>query len=583
MASTTAMLTGLSGLSANARRLEVIGNNIANANTTAFKSNRMLFAPTFNRSFSLGTGPSTATGGTNPGQVGLGVTIAGTQRNFTNGAPSVTGVATDMALEGDGFFVVERAGSQYYTRAGAFQRNAQNDLVTISGERLQGYGIDEDFNIVTGRLQTVNIPLGTLTIAEATRNVNFSGNLNADGVVGSQGSIHTFDQLLEGGVAATSTTLLTALDGAGINVGDTINISGASRGDKVLPDATLTVSAGMDVNGFMGFLADALGVVDNGGFVSTEPTGSQPGGVSIAGGVITLEGNIGTLSDIDLQSTFISIEDSTGTSEGSPFSVAKTQDANGESVRTSFVVYDSLGAEVEVDVTMALALADNNGTYWRAFLHSADDTDTALHLEAGARNGSFTTAAPLLQFDNNGVLASSSSVAIELDRFNTGATDPLSVNLSFASDGANGIGGQVTALANSGGHSSLAAVYQDGSPIGTLSSFSVGDDGVITGGFTNGLTRSIGQIAVASFTNQEGLVDIGNNLFRVGPNSGTPLITTPLNFGTGRIVGGALELSNVDLSAEFINMILTSTGYSASSRVITTADQLIQQLLTVGR
>lgn len=580
MASTTAMFTGLSGLSANARRLEVIGNNIANANTTAFKSNRMLFAPTFNRSFSLGTGPSTATGGTNPGQVGLGVTIAGTQRNFTNGAPSVTGVATDMAIEGDGFFVVERAGSQFYTRAGAFQRNAQNDLVTISGERLQGYGIDEDFNIVTGRLQTVNIPLGTLTIAEATRNVTFSGNLNADGVVGTQGSLHTFDQLLEGGVAATGTTLLTNLDGAGINVGDTINIAGASRGDKVLPDATLTVSAAMDVNGFMSFLADALGVVPDGGFVSTEPTGTQPGGVSIAGGVITLEGNIGTLSDIDLESTFITVEDSTGTSEGSPFGVSKTQSANGESIRTSFVVYDSLGAEVEVDITMSLALADSNGTYWRAFLHSSDDTDTALHLEAGARNGSFTAAAPLLQFDNNGVIASSPSIAIELDRFGTGATDPLNVNLSFSADGA---GGQVTALANSGGSSSLAAVYQDGSPIGTLSSFSVGDDGVITGGFTNGLTRTIGQIAVASFTNQEGLVDIGNNLFRVGPNSGTPLITTPLNFGTGRVVGGALELSNVDLSAEFINMILTSTGYSASSRVITTADQLIQQLLTVGR
>lgn len=580
MASTTAMFTGLSGLSANARRLEVIGNNIANANTTAFKSNRMLFAPTFNRSFSLGTGPSTATGGTNPGQVGLGVTIAGTQRNFTNGAPSVTGVATDLAIEGDGFFVVERAGSQFFTRAGAFQRNAQNDLVTISGERLQGYGIDEDFNIVTGRLETVNIPLGTLTIAEATRNVNFSGNLNADGVVGTQGSIHTFDQLLTGGVAATSTTLLTALDGAGINVGDTINIAGASRGAKVLPDATLTVSAGMDVNGFMSFLADALGVVTDGGFVSTEPTGAQPGGVSLAAGVITLEGNIGTFSDIDLESTFITVEDSTGASEGAPFGIAKTQSANGESVRTSFVVYDSLGAEVEVDVTMALALADNNGTYWRAFLHSADDTDTALHLEAGARTGAFTTAAPLLQFDNNGVIASSPSIAIELDRFNTGATDPLSVNLSFASDGA---GGNVTALANSGGNSTLAAVFQDGSPIGTLSSFSVGDDGIITGGFTNGLTRTIGQIAVASFTNQEGLVDIGNNLFRVGPNSGTPLITTPLNFGTGRVVGGALELSNVDLSAEFINMILTSTGYSASSRVITTADQLIQQLLTVGR
>src|SRR2546426_10858221 len=130
MASTTALFTGLSGLAANARRLDVIGNNIANVNTTAFKSNRMTFAPTFSRNFSLGTAPSATNGGTNPGQIGLGVSIAGTQRNFSNGAISATGVATDVAIEGDGFFIVDSGGEQLYTRAGAFTRNQQNDLVT---------------------------------------------------------------------------------------------------------------------------------------------------------------------------------------------------------------------------------------------------------------------------------------------------------------------------------------------------------------------------------------------------------------------------------------------------------------------
>jgi len=126
-------------------------------------------------------------------------------------------------------------------------------------------------------------------------------------------------------------------------------------------------------------------------------------------------------------------------------------------------------------------------------------------------------------------------------------------------------------------------VFQDGSPLGVLSSFSVGENGTITGGFTNGLTRTIGQLAIANFTNPEGLVDSGNNLFAVGPNSGTALITEPLEFGTGRIIGGALELSNVDLSQEFINMILTSTGYSAASRVVTTTNELMNQLLVLGR
>ena len=126
-------------------------------------------------------------------------------------------------------------------------------------------------------------------------------------------------------------------------------------------------------------------------------------------------------------------------------------------------------------------------------------------------------------------------------------------------------------------------MFQDGSPIGTLTNFSIGETGLITGAFTNGLTRSIGQVAVGKFSNPAGLVDVGNNIFSIGPNSGDPIVTSPLDFGTGRLIGGALELSNVDLSREFIDMIVTSTGYSASSRVIQTTDELIDQLLVLGR
>ena len=184
----------------------------------------------------------------------------------------------------------------------------------------------------------------------------------------------------------------------------------------------------------------------------------------------------------------------------------------------------------------------------------------------------------MLQFDNFGQLATGGQYNIQVDRFQTGALDPLQIAMRFSSDA-----DQVSALSNTGGGSTIAAVSQDGSPLGVLSSFSVGENGTITGGFTNGLTRTIGQLAIANFTNPEGLVDSGNNLFSVGPNSGTALITEPLEFGTGRIIGGALELSNVDLSQEFINMILTSTGYSAASRVVTTTNELMNQLLVLGR
>ena len=109
MPSTTALFTGLSGLATNARRLDVIGNNIANVNSTAFKSNRIHFAPTFSRTLSMGTSPTGLTGGTNPRQIGQGIMISATQRDFQNGAISATGISTDVAIEGDGFFVVQQA------------------------------------------------------------------------------------------------------------------------------------------------------------------------------------------------------------------------------------------------------------------------------------------------------------------------------------------------------------------------------------------------------------------------------------------------------------------------------------------
>ncbi len=586
MASTTALFTGLGGLNVNSRRLEVIGNNISNVNTTAFKSNRMLFSSAFNRTVSLGTGPTANSGGTNPGQVGLGVTMAGTQRNFNNGAISPTGINTDLAIEGDGFFVVERNEEQFYTRAGSFQLNSNNDLVSLSGDRVQGYVIDDEFNIIDGSLENLNIPLGTLTIAEATSNVTFNGNLNADGEVATTGSLTRFAALTSGGgTAATAATALTALDGPLFAADDVITINGAERGGKVVPDASFTVTATSTVADFANFMMDALGIVPDGGFDPTHPSfnTAEDGGFNVnASGQLELLGNRGELNDIDLEASDFLVVDSSGTPKSNPFIPTKVNAADGESVRTTFVTYDSLGTEIRIDLTMTLAHRDDAGTHWRTFLHSADDTDLALHLETGDRAATVapfaTEFAPLVSFDNYGQISGVPQLNIELDRLNTGALDPLQIALQFDSGS-----DAVSSLSDTGGNSTIAAVYQDGSPIGTLSSFSVGEDGIITGGFTNGLTKSIGQVAVAKFTNSEGLVDAGNNLFRMGPNSGTALITEPLNFGTGRVIGGALEQANVDLSQEFTNMILTSTGYSASSRVINTTNELIQQLLVLGR
>ncbi|MCH8824682.1 MAG: flagellar hook-basal body complex protein [Planctomycetes bacterium] len=596
MASNVAMFTGLSGLAANARNLEVIGNNIANVNTIAFKSNRMIFSPTFSRNFSLGTSPGDSTGGTNPGQIGLGVSIAGTQRNFNNGSISATGVATDVAIEGDGFLIVDKAGERFFTRAGSLQRNAVNDLVTISGARVMGFAVDEQFDIIVGNLVPLNIPVGTLTLAESTKEVRFNGNVNPSGVVATTGSVHTSkafftDPGLGGGTEMDGTLDLTnpafslyVDDGVGgssvvIEGGAQaiITVSGVEKGGKDLGSHTFgfmtsaqAAAAGVDdfgttMNDYLVFLDQVLGI--DGTTINSQTLG---GSVTINNvtGQLVIKGNEGTVQDLafdisDQAVTYAGVP--VGTPLSQPFSMSKANAADGESVRTSFIVYDSLGTATTVDLTFVLqATIPGSGSIWE-FVAESSDND-ALDRVVGLG---------VVTFDSSGRFVSATNQSFSLVRGN-GATSPLSVSMSF-DDGTDAI----TALTDT--TSVLAAVFQDGSPIGTLSGFSIGEDGTISGSFTNGLTRNIGQLALAKFSNPEGLVDSGNNLFRAGPNSGTALITSPLEFGTGRLIGGALELSNVDLSQEFINLILASTGYSASSRIITTTNDLIQQLLVLGR
>jgi flagellar hook protein FlgE len=592
MASTTALYTGLTGLSTNSTRLDIIGNNIANVNTTAFKSTRMLASPTFGRNFGLGTSPSGASGGTNPNQIGLGSRMSGAQRNFVSGSISGTGVLTDLAIEGDGAFVVEQMGERLFTRAGAFQQNELNDLVTIEGARVLGYGVDAQFNVIQGTLQPVNLPIGTQTLAEATRNVTFNGNLNASGDVPTTGSVlntRAFftDALLTPGMEMTGAEDLT-VPGNDLYIDDgtggsylafeggsraVLTFSGVEKGGKDLGTKSFVFSAtpvtGVDDNGttmndLLDFLNDTLGLTS--AVISGQ---SLNGGTAInANGEIVITGNEGTVQDLNIETADFVVtylDPPVGSPINQPFVMQKTATADGESVRTSFVVYDSLGSPLTVDLSFVLQqTTPGTGTTWEFIAESSDNDDVPRIVGLG-----------VVEMDANGQFVSATNQAFSLVRTN-GAVSPLTVTMNFdtATD-------TITGLTDTA--SSLAAVNQDGSPIGTLNSFAIGEDGIITGLFTNGLTRTIGQLAVAKFTNPEGLVDIGNNLFRTGPNSGDPIFTAPLTFGTGRVLSGALELSNVDLSQEFINMILASTGYSAASRVISTTSELIDQLLILGR
>ncbi|MFW5653218.1 MAG: flagellar hook protein FlgE [Planctomycetota bacterium] len=573
MASTVSLYTGLSGLVGNSRMLEVVGNNISNTNSTAYKSNRLLLEPTFARTFSSGTEPNEAYGGTNPSQIGLGVSTAGTQRDFQGGALSTTGINTDLAIEGDGFFIVENNSQRYYTRAGAFRRNSENELVTVNGEQVLGYGVDDNFNINTGNVGPLSIPVGSLTIAEATRNVHLSGNLNAGGDVAQRGSLINFDALnvLAGASPppehyphiSEDTRLLDVSDGTGapqFENGQTLRLTGAEKGGRIVPDADLSIGASTTIGDMLQFLREALGVMNHG-------ESTAPGSVALDAttGVISIEGNSGVANDMVLDTADLVVVDGTGAAIAQPFVTNKMQDAHGESVRTTFVTYDSLGTPLEIDMTLVLESKSDGGTTWRYYMESKDNVGRDIRLGDG-----------LVSFDSLGRALPPSDVNVGISRDQTGAIDPLNFSMAFTSDS-----GDVTALTDV--RSNVSAIFQDGSAIGTLSDFSVGEDGVINGAFSNGLVRDIGQVAIATFINPEGLVYQGNNVFQPGPNSGTAVITAPQELSAGKVVSSTLELSNVDLSQEFINLILAQTGYSAAGRVVNTANQLFQQLMALAR
>ncbi len=579
MGITSSLMTGLSGLSANQSKLDVVGNNIANVNTVGFKSSRLDFKSQFSQTFSYGSAPDGDLGGTNPMQVGMGVTQGAVSRNFAPGQSEVTGVNTNLAIDGDGFFVVKDSSGQFYTRDGSFKTNSANDLVNSDGLHVQGFGIDSSFNVIPGVLQNINIPVGSLTVAEATQNATMQGNLNANGPLPTTVSNLTLNQPFfvsngAGGVTGTAPTAATALslltDATGtayFNPTDTITlkgkVGGASVTTKTLPVGTATLGDLMNfINGTIGINTSA----GANGSIATTPgaylaaTGTTPAGAITLG----VNGNPGSANNIVLDPQSLGVTSGSTTSQ--PFAWTQNATADGESIATTTNVYDSLGTQLNVNLTASLVSKTSTGSTWRFFATSPDTSSTGINTQTVVGTG-------LLNFDTQGHLVSTTTPTVTIDRSNTGANPNLTFNLDFSG---------VSALADTS-QSNWAASKVDGTQKGTLADFSIGDTGIITGSFDNGLKRTLGQVALATFKNNQGLVDKGSNLFQEGANSGNAVISAPGDFTAGKIVAGALELSNVDLSSEFVQLISASTGFSASSRVITTSNQMLQELLSAAR
>ncbi len=547
------MFSGVSGLRNHQTRMDVIGNNIANVNTNGYKSSRVTFQDMLSQTLKSGTAPNTTgTGGSNPSQVGLGMVVGSIDTLQTQGNLQSTGKSTDMALQGDGFFVLSNDnGSTYrYSRDGAFDLNQNGDLVNAAnGYKVQGWSAENGSINTTAAVGPITIRIGAGMVAKATENVSLSGNLNAEGDTATTGTVTSTTTALysAAGVAAVGTTALQSLtDVAGTNlgVGSSITINGRKNGVDLDP-VTLSVTATTTVNDLMDAIERAYGIYDDSATVATE-------GVSLAAGLITVSGNLGTVNAL----TGINIESTGATGFNTAMDTfTETAAADGESMTATLVAYDSLGTSHEVNV--CFTKTDSNEWTWNA--DCADQVaSSGLHIGTGV--ATFTSSGAFDQLTG--------SISMILDN---GADTPLAFDID---------GSSLTQFSST---SEINVQEQDGYAAGTLEKFSVGSDGLITGIYTNGMTSTLAQMAIARVSNPSGMTREGENLLATSTTSGLATLGVAGSNGRGTISNGVLEMSNVDLAQEFTNMIITQRGFQANAKIITISDDMLSELVNLKR
>jgi flagellar hook protein FlgE len=564
MALTSAMLTGFTGIQSNSVGVDVVGDNLANLNTTAFKGQRTLFETLLYRTISEGEGPGEVSGGSLPRQIGTGSGVGSIQRSFTQGGLESTGFPSDLALNGNGFFVVlAPTGEQHFTRDGSFRFDTDQRLVSTDGAPLQGFPVDDNGNITPGTLSDIVIPLGSISNAVATTQVLMDGRLDPSTNRATTGAVLTSQPLMTSAGAATQSTLLTSLVSANgvplFSAGDILTINATKGGIATQPSTFVVGTTGSTVGDLAQHLEAVLGI-------NTDPqTGGVPGVTMSAGpdpapGTLVINSNLGVVNAIAMDGT--SIINTTGAITA-PFLFETITPAVGEGFTTSFGVFDSLGNLVEVRLRFALESKSEDGATWRYYAESTGDTDLSPVLGSGT-----------IAFDPDGRFLGATGTNLSIDRAGVGSTTPVSFALDFS---------LLAGLATPDGSSEVIMDSQNGTPAGIMQGYRIEQDGRVFGMFSNQTEQVLGQVVVATFINNEGLIAESGNTFVPGPNSGDPTIQAPQTGLAGSVISGALEQGNVEIAREFINLISYSTGIASASRVVRTADQLLQELLLLAR
>ncbi|PCJ52572.1 MAG: hypothetical protein COA79_23490 [Planctomycetota bacterium] len=614
MALIQSLFTGITGLKAHQERLDVIGNNIANVNTIGFKQSRHTFSSVLSDTKFLGTGQTSLLAGRSAQQIGHGTQTSQILTDFSDGGNEFTGREEDVAIQGSGFFIAKGNGKEVYTRDGNFSLSTSQTLVLgASGYGIQGWNAQitqtGEPNINTGRVpEDIVIPVGTARRAKPTTAVELSGNLSNTGDLALNGTILQSPVLGSdaSGTPITSATLLsdvkTDIEVPGTFVTLFPNLVAASAdapasgiievsftkggfpvkgtflvGEQDISNPDKAKFDGITVGDFLTFTERLMGLethIELDGTTDANFARNSDGVADnardaaevtvTAEGKIEILGNVGVVNEIGFLK-FVDVTKSILAPNNLEFS--KLQDATGDSSQRNFTIFDSLGEPHQIRASLALESQDSNGSTWRYYIEGEDATE-----QFSANQGRRALETGTISFDVNGQTTLTEPVEVVQNLQSQGRFSNLTFNIDFS---------RMTQFTSADG--SEIVVSQDGLAEGVLERFSIGANGVITGVFSNGLTESLAQIALASFGNTNGLISEGGNLFARGPSSGAPEIGAALTGKRGSLLSKHLESSNVELTTEFTNLIATQRSYQANARTITTSDSILQELVSLIR
>ncbi len=481
-----ALFTGITGLNAHSEALSVIGANIANVSTVGYKTSRVAFE-----------------------EVLRGVTLRNLGRVFSQGAFEATSNITDLAISGDGFFILSNGADRFYSRAGQFAINANGNMVSPAGFIVQGFGIDDAGN-VSGVVSDINLNAFSAP-PKASDQFSLAANLNASALDGDTfGTSFTVFNSKGGPLSLTldfvRNNAIGATAAGGGNTGDDTAVSGGTYSGANTDTYTVTVTTG-----------GAPGVAE---ITITSASGNDNSGPIIVSG-------FGTGVAVGTKGATITFTD------------------GGDGLLTAGDSW-TIGATNE----------------WGWSVSTSDGT---------------STSTGTLEFDSNGLLSGpTTDPTIIVTGLSNGAAD-----LSLAWDIIKADGS--SDLTGFDAPSATFSHTQNGHAPGSIQDISIGEDGLITGIFSNGIILPIYQVALADFPDQTGLTFKGNNLFQESSDSGQPVLGQPNQGGLGKIETSALELSNTDLTNEFVNLIAAQRGFQANTKVITVGNEVLLETVNLIR